>query len=197
MRRLRSLLRDDTGTTLVETTLVFPMVMLLTFGLVEAGHAMWEYHTVEKATNVGARYVVTRGPLVASLSDGSHDCFVTNPSTVAIGTSCGDASIPAGSPITCAPLTNGCDSTVRAAMLSQMQQIAPFITDANVRVVLRQSKMGFIGRGKAIPTVTVQTTGLTYSWILLGALTGGPGTITMPSFATTLTAEDLQEGPGS
>jgi hypothetical protein len=168
------------------------MVMLLTFGLVEGGHAFWEYHTAEKATAVGARYVVTRGPLVPSLSDGNHDCFVANPSGVALGTSCADPGIPAGTPITC-----GCSGPVRTAMLAEMRRIAPFITDANVQVVFRQSKMGFLERGKAIPTVTVQTTGLTYSWIVVGALTGGPGTISMPSFATTLTAEDLKEGPGS
>jgi len=197
MRRIRSLLRDEAGTSLVETTLVFPMVLILTFGLVEGGHAFWEYHTAEKATAIGARYIATRGPLVATLSDGNHDCFVTNPSSIAIGTSCADPGIPAGSAITCAVGSSGCDATVRAAMLTQMQAVAPFITDTNVQVVFRQSKMGFIGRGKAIPTVTVQTTGLTYSWVAMGALTGGAASFTMPSFATTLTAEDLQEGPGS
>lgn len=197
MHRLRVLLRDEMGATLVETAIVFPMVLLLTFGLLEFGYVFWQYHTAEKATAIATRYVATRGPLLAQLTDGSHDCFVANPSAVAPGTPCSDAAIPAASSITCTGAGGGgCDSTVFAAMVTQMQQIAPFITSANVQVNLAQSKMGFIGRGAAIPLITVQTTGLAYSFVTIGGLLG-VGPITMPSFATTLVGEDQKEGPAT
>lgn len=198
MRALLDLLRDQRGATMIETTIVFPMVMLLTFGLVEFGHAFWEYHTAEKATAIGARYIATRGPLVAQLADGGHDCFVANPSAVSAGTACSDAAIPAaGAPITCSSGgSTSCDATVFSAMLTQMQQIAPFIGSANVQVKVAQSKMGFIGRGAAVPLITVQTTGLTYNFATLGGLLG-VGPLTMPSFATTLVGEDEKEGPGT
>jgi Flp pilus assembly protein TadG len=197
MRRLRSLLRDEMGAALIETALVFPMLLLMTFGLLEFGYVFWEYHTAEKATAIATRYAVTRGPLLAQLTDGSHDCFAANPSTVAPGTPCSDAAIPAASPITCTVAgAGGCDSTVLAAMVTQMQQIAPFVTSGNVQVTLAQSKMGFIGRGAAIPLITVQTTGLTYNFVTIGGLLG-VGPITMPSFATTLVGEDQKEGPAT
>jgi hypothetical protein len=199
MRRPRPLLRDETGATMVETAIVFPMVLMLLFGLAEFAHAFWEYHTAEKATVIGARFLATRGPLVPQLADGGHDCFVANPTTVAAGTPCSDAAVPAAAgPITCTSSASAaCSAAVRTAMLTQMQQIAPFITNADVQVDVAQSKMGFIGRGKAVPVITVRTTGLTYSFVAIGRLLGLAGPITMPSFASTLTAEDQQEGPGT
>jgi Flp pilus assembly protein TadG len=196
MRRLRSFLRDERGASLVEMSIVFPIVLVITFGLMEFGIAFWEYHTAEKATAVAARYVATRGPLVQTLSDGSHDCFVSNGST-AIGTSCGDASITAGAPYVCTAAAPGaCNATVLATVITQMQQIAPFILNANVEIDVAQSKMGFVGRGRAIPLITVKTTGLTYNFIALNSLLG-LGPIPMPGFATTLEAEDQHEGPGT
>jgi Flp pilus assembly protein TadG len=196
MRRLLSLIRDEHGATLVETTIVFPMVLILTMGLVDLGVAFWQYHAAEKATAIAARYIATRGPLVATLADGSHDCFVANGS-VTLGTSCADSSVSTASgPYVCTGTTPGsCSSTVLAAVVTQMQQVAPFITSSNVEVDVAQSKMGFIGRGTAIPMVTVKTTGLTYTFILQNLL--GIGPITMPGFASTLSAEDQKEGPGS
>jgi Flp pilus assembly protein TadG len=196
MRRIRSLRRDDGGATLVEATLVFPMVMILTFGLVEFGHALWEYHAVEKATAIGARHAATRGPLVAQLADGAHDCFVANPGSVPAGTACSDPAIPAGAPITCSAGSGPCSSAVRSAMLAEMRRIAPFLTDANVQIEVSPSKMGFIGRGRAIPLITVRTTGLTYDFVAIDDLLG-LGALTMPGFASTLPAEDQQEGPGT
>jgi Flp pilus assembly protein TadG len=199
MRRLCSFLRDTRGATLVETTLVFPMVLILTFGLVEFGVAFWEYHAAEKATNLAARYIATRGPLVATLADGSHDCFVDNGvNGVAIGVSCADPSVSTASgPYICKGNAPGsCSATVLAAAITQMRQVAPFITNANVEVDVAQSKMGYIGRGKAVPLVTVKTTGLTYTFVAMDNLLGF-APLTMPGFATTLEAEDQQEGPGS
>jgi len=76
-----------------------------------------------------------------------------------------------------------------------MQAFAPSIAAANVRVDVAQSKLGFIGRGKAVPLITVRTTGLTYNFITLNSLLG-LGPISMPSFASTFVAEDEKEGPG-
>lgn len=197
MRQLRQLLHDERGATLVETTIVFPLVLILTFGLVEFGNAFWQYHTAEKATAIGARYLATRGPLVAQLTDGSHDCVAANPVGVAPGTSCSDPAIPSAATTTCTSAgSGGCSADVFAAMLSQMQGFAPFITSANVQVDVAQSKLGFIGRGKAAPLITVRTTGLTYTFITLNSLLGF-APITMPGFATTYVAEDQKEGPAT
>lgn len=207
MRHLLRLLRDRRGTTLVETTLVFPLVLILTFGLVEFGHALWEYNSAEKATAAGARYLATLRPHFAD-PDGSdpaptdrllniaNDCFVATSATA--GTPC--AQLPDGDPTswsaTCAGGGGSCNAAIMGQLLREMQSIAPFITAANVTVEARGTRMGFVGRGAAIPLVTVRTTGLTYDFVAIDALLGF-GPIAMPGFATTLVAEDQQEGTGT
>lgn len=201
MRRLRPLLCDERGAALVETTIVFPLLLLLTFGLLEFGDAFWRYHTVEKATAIGARWLATRHGVAgnAALSDELYtavvpDCFVNT--SAAPGTACSQVAGAASWSQTCSGAGGGaCSDTVMSGLLAQMQQYAPFITAANVRVQLRGSTMGFVGRGRAIPLVTVETTGLTYNFVTLNSLLGF-GPIAMPAFATTFVAEDQKEGPG-
>lgn len=198
MARLRSCMHDERGATLVETAIVFPLVLILTFGLVEFGNAMWQYATAEKATAIAARYLATRGPLVPTLADGSHDCFVDNGTNgVPVGVSCADPSVTQGPQYVCKKTggSSDCDQNVLDTVVSQMRGVAPFIPAANVEVDVAQSEMGFIGRGRAVPLITVKTTGLTYNWVVIGALLH-LSPITMPSFASTLTAEDQKEGPG-
>jgi len=201
MRRLLSFLRDEAGATLVEAALVFPLVLILTFGLVELGHAYWEYHAVEKATAVGARWLVaghgvegnstTAGELYTTVVP---DCFVTT--TDPPGTPCSQvAGKSAWGPSCTGAGVAPCDTTTMSGLLAQMRQYAPFLTAANVKVQFSPSEMGFVGRGRAIPFISVQTTGLTYSFIGIDKLLGF-GAITMPSFTSTLVAEDQKQGPG-
>jgi hypothetical protein len=208
MRRLHSFPRDEAGASLVETTLVFPLMLVLMFGLVEFGNVMWQYHATEKATAAGARFVATRagakgtlGPAGTELYTAAvPDCFVNDVSDPA-GTPCsqatdGNGNGPSSVVLTCTGTGSGsCSSTEMSALLTEMQKYAPNLQAANVAVDLRGSTMGFIGRGRAIPLVTVRTTGLTYNWVAAGALLG-LGPLTMPNFASTLPAEDQKEGPG-
>lgn len=65
------------------------------------------------------------------------------------------------------------------------------VTPENVIVRYEYTGLGYVGRpGGAVPTITVSLTGLTYDWIMIGALTGF-SPISLPSFATTVTGEDL------
>jgi Flp pilus assembly protein TadG len=194
LRPIRDLWGDRGGATLVEAAIVFPMLLVLTFGLVEFGNLLWEYNTAEKATAAGARYLATRGPLAPQLTDGSHDCFGATPSTATAGTSCADPSLASGATITCLGAgSSGCTQSVMDGMIASMQQIAPFVATANVQVVLRPSKEGFVGRGAAVPLITVRLTGLTYAFVTLGSLLG-LDPITLPGFDATITGEDQQEG---
>ncbi|CAN7415683.1 pilus assembly protein [Phenylobacterium sp. LjRoot219] len=205
MRRFRSLLRDQSGATLVESALVVPLMLILTFGLVEFGHVFWQYHAAEKATAAGARWLATRHGVLGSGSANGElwtapvpDCFVnsTDPSVAAPGTLCTQYATSTWIE-TCSGAGGGaCDDTVWTGLVTEMQRFAPFITDTNVSVELRGSNIGFVGRGRAVPLITAKTTGLTYNFIALGALVPGVGSITMPSFASTEVAEDQKEGPG-
>lgn len=188
---LRRLRRDGDGGVLVEAALVFPMLLVLTFGLVEFGRVFWRYHSAEKATAVAARFLATRGP-IADLDE----CFVPPPTGTPAGTSCAAvAGAGAWGPETCGEGL-ACDDSLIAAMVGEMQVLAPFIEPDNVEVALSGTEMGFVGRGRAIPLITVRTADLEYEFIALDDLLG-LGTITMPGFDATLVAEDQDEGTGS
>lgn len=202
MTWLRSLLRDDRGATLVEATIVFPIMMILTFGLVEFGHAFWEYHTAERATAAGARWLATRHGVRGAAAASNElwtavvpDCFVNTSDPP--GTLCSQVAGATGWSQTCSGTGGGsCSATQMAGLLTEMQRYAPFITSSNVSVLLKGSNIGFVGRGRAVPLITVRTTGLTYNFVALNGLLGF-APLTMPSFASTVVAEDQKEGPGS
>jgi hypothetical protein len=188
---------------MVETTLVFPLLLVLTFGLVEFGNVMWRYHAAEKATAAGARFLATRAGVLGTLNPTATtelyrtavpDCFTNTSETP--GTPCSQVPGASGWLHTCTGTGGGgCNGGEMTALLTEMQKYAPTITAANVAVDLHGSTMGYVGRGRAVPLITVRTTGLTYNWVTMGALLG-LGPLTMPSFASTLPAEDQKEGPG-
>ncbi|MGE0662164.1 MAG: TadE/TadG family type IV pilus assembly protein [Hyphomonadaceae bacterium] len=185
---MRSFLRfrqNQTGAALVEHTLVFMMLMILTFGLIEFGIVLYQYNAAEKATAVGARFIATRGPVVTGLPDcgpgvnvngmnAGATCPATNWETVC------NASAPSG----------GCQAAVLNALVVEMQRFSPDIEAQNVQVVLRGAGLGFVGRGSPVPMVTVRLTGMQYDFIALDDLLGF-GTLTMPGFDATVVGEDL------
>lgn len=209
MGRLQQILRDERGAALIEATIVMPLVLILTFGLLEFGNAFWQYHTAEKATAAGVRWLATRhgvlGTAAAETTEELYtavvlDCFVST--NAAAGTPCSQVNTgegqdkPTSWTETCSGAGGGdCNADVMAALLTEMRRYAPFLTADNVTVELRGSDLGFVGRGRAVPLITVRTTGLNFDFVTLDALLGF-GPIAMPSFASTLVAEDQKEGPG-
>jgi len=177
---------NESGAVLIEYTLVFTMLMVLTFGLIEFGLAFHQYNAAETATGVGARYVATRGPVVTGISD----CGVTTSATA--GTNCASVSGSSAWTITCnaGSPSGACQATVLNALVTRMQQFAPDIEAQNVQVVLRGSGLGYVGRGSPVPLVTVRLTGMTYDFIAIDDLLGF-GAVTMPSFDATLVGEDF------
>lgn len=177
---------DKSGAVMIEYTLVFVMLMVLTFGLIEFGVAFHQYNAAETATGVGARYVATRGPVVTGIAD----CGVTTSANA--GTPCASVAGSSGWTITCnagAP-SGACQATVLNGLVARMRQFAPEIQAQNVQVVLRGSGLGYVGRGSPVPLVTVRLTGMTYNFIAIDDLLGF-GAVTMPGFDSTLVGEDL------
>ncbi|WP_309089124.1 pilus assembly protein [Phenylobacterium sp.] len=191
MGKLRRLLRDDTAATLVESTLVFPLVLVLTFGLLEFGNALWRWNAAEKATAIAARYIATRGPLLT----GVPDCFV--PTSATAGTSCSEVAGATSWSTSCGAGGGGdCEGDVVAAALARAQAFAPFIEANNFRVDVRGSDLGFVGRGDPVPLITVRLQGLTFDFVVLDAL-AGVTSMPMPGFDATIVGEDQDEGEGS
>jgi hypothetical protein len=187
MRTRDSFIRDRSGATLVEHTLVFAMLMMLTFGLVEFGIVLYQYNAAEMATAAGARYVATRGPIATGIGD----CGAST-SGVTAGTSCNSVNGSSSWSVTCnasAP-SGGCQGTALTALVDEMRRFSPNIEAQNVQVVLRGAGLGFVGRGSPVPMVTVRLTNMTYDFIAIDAFVPLP-TLTMPSFDATIVGEDF------
>lgn len=190
-RDCRTFLKDESGATLVEFTLVFTMFMVLTFGLIEFGLVLHQYNAAEKATAIGSRFVATHGPVFVGLPD----CGVAT--SLPVGTMCANVAGSSSWTQTCnasAPAA-GCQSGVLNALVARMQQFAPEIEAQNVQVVLRGAGLGFVGREAPVPLVTVRLTGMTYDFIAMDDLMGFDP-LTMPGFDATIVGEDMNEGAG-
>jgi Flp pilus assembly protein TadG len=58
MRRKNSARDPNEGATAVETALVFSVLMLLLFGIIEFGYALWQWNTMMLAVEQAGRYVM-------------------------------------------------------------------------------------------------------------------------------------------
>lgn len=193
MRRIRTkFAHNESGATLVEYTLVFAMLMALTFGLIEFGLALHQYNAAEKATAIGSRFIATRGPVFVGLPD----CGVATSQPA--GTMCSNVSGSSNWTRTCnaGSPASGCQAAVLNELVARMQQFAPEIEAQNVQVVLRGAGLGFVGRGAPVPMVTVRLTGMTYNFFALDGLLGLDA-LTMPGFDATLVGEDMNNGAGA
>jgi Flp pilus assembly pilin Flp len=216
------LLRDETGTTIIEFTIVMVLFFLLTFGLVEFGYLLFQWNGASKAAQLGARLAVVSDPVWCELrqKDNSGTWLVTDPGTPGSAwttdynvTCDGSNDSCTGSP------PAGVSTTYSATNMDRLVygrgggtscatigtdgdagicDVFWRVTPENVRVIYRNTFLGFAGRpGGPVPTVTVTLTGLTFQFIALGGLLGLDN-VTMPDFTVTMTGEDLSAlAPGA
>jgi Flp pilus assembly pilin Flp len=193
------LVRNEQGATIVEFSLVFVLLMLLTWGIVEFGYLWWQWNSAEKATQMGVRKAVVTSPVATEIMTASCGPAGTPP-----GTSCGGlagfgtavCTGSAGGGGTCTggytfnTTTNAAGQTPFDAILIMMQGVFPLIQRENVSVTYTYIQLGFVGRPEPVPAVTVQLTGMSFSFFALQGLLGR-GPIGLPSFEATLTGEAL------
>ena len=195
IRRLRldRLLSDRAGASGAEFALILPLLLLLLFGIIDAGRFLWEVNKAEKATQVGARVAVVTKPLPPGLATASY---------VGVGGLTQGDLIPASALglITCnntactcttspCPTLGTFDGTAFNTIFTRMRNMKRDITASNVRITYRGSGLGYAGdpNGMEIsPLVTVELTGVQFQPITSFLL----ASFTLPAFRTTLTAED-------
>jgi hypothetical protein len=197
---LRALWANRQGASAAEFALVLPLLLLLMFGIIDAGRYMYAVNMAEKATQAGARVAIVTTPLVSEI-------VTTNYVGKNVGGTIltqGDR-VPAGALglITCTNagctcVTQPCPSDTlthnpsafTAILLPRMQALMPDIAASNVLVEYRGSGLGFAGdpNGADIaPLVTVRLTQVQLP--LLSTLMFA--SLGLPSVSTTLPAEDL------
>lgn len=211
MRRLLQRLHNDqTGTTIIEFSIVMLLFFMLTFGLVEFGYMLWQYNSAAKAAQLGARLAAVSNPVWQDLptitdSGAPGSAWTTNYNVTCSGASasCSGTS-PGGTGYDATAMqclvfgrsqsTPPCDTVCSEAGIGGQNGICDRysrITPANVSITYSHTNLGFSGRpGGPVPTITLRLTGLQFNFIALGGL-AGLQTVTMPDFVVTMTGEDL------
>ena len=201
MSALARLLRCSRAASAAEFALVVPLLLLFIFGIIDVGRFMWEVNQAEKATQVGARMAVVTTPVSQGLIEADFAPTITAgeliPASALGQVKCTSASCACTG--TCPSMSTTVNKDPFDAIVARMAQIKPGITAANVETSYRGSGFGYAGTAatgpgggsvaetmEISPLVTVALSGVQFKPIssLLFA------TINLPSFTTTMTAED-------
>lgn len=193
---LKNLYRDERGMA-AEFALVVPLLLLLLLGTIDVGIYSWTINRAEKSTQIGARWAAVTTPVASDMLSASYENTVVGSDVIlqgdripreALGTlTCTNTA--------CTCTTGPCPGTSHdeiafGIMADRMRMIMPSIQDANVVVNYSGSGLGFAGNPNGpdiAPLITVRLVGMTYNSVLLSPIGGSVG---MPDFAYSITAED-------
>lgn len=197
----RKFILDESGSTAAEFGFVLPLLLILLFGVIDTGRWIWTYNQAEKAAQMGARFAIVADGVAGSSASGTgiYSSYLGGTLTQ------GDV-IPASAfgKITCT--SSGCSCTVTPCpslgtanttafnnVVARMKMFLPSLTAANVTIEYSSSGLGYAGSPilpDLSPLVTVkigQPTALQFKPLTILTLRS----MNMPSFTTTLSAEDL------
>lgn len=170
------LFRNRRGAVAVEFALLFPVVILLTFGIIELSLVAYDYHRLGEATRRGAREVII-SPTIPSIS-GYAGATIT----------CGASG---GGSVTCSGAAVD-DDTAMTTMLTSMRQIQPDITIQNIQIIYEDSGLSPPGSPDIVVLlITVRLINMTYDFFLLNTIAGLTASIPYPDFATTILSPKL------
>lgn len=173
LRRFRD---NEDGAFILEFAIAFPILLTLTFGLLEFSLVVFDYQRAAEATRRGIRLTIIRAPIpnTAQLLEGSViQCTST------------------GGAVSC---LNGSPSATAnerfQALLAEMQLIYPTLVEENVVITYEGSNVGAAGSaGGILPLVTLQLVNLRHD-MMTGGMVGIPY-IDFPDFKTSVL------GPGN
>ena len=196
MKTARRLLNSSSGATAAEFALVLPLLLLMIFGIIDAGRYMWEFNRAEKATQMGVRYAAVTDPVLGSgfsdysfsINDGIAQGSAV-PTTNFDSATCIQGSCSCVGGTICGSVAY--DATAFQDIVNRMSAMYPQIAPANVQVAYKNVGLGFAGdpNGPDVaPLITVRLTGLVFHPITCLMFACAIG---MPDFRAALTAEDL------
>jgi len=173
---IRRFLADEDGAFIIEFGITFPVLILLSFGLLEFSLVVFDYQRAAEATRAGVRHTIINDPIAntATILDGETITCTSSEGTVACA---------GGSPDDDA-------NTLFQALLEEMQGIYPTLDASNLVVTYEGTNVGEEDEfGGLFPLVTLQLSGVKHDMIV-GHLIGIE-TIEFPAFTTTVL------GPGN
>jgi Flp pilus assembly protein TadG len=216
-----SIWRDLNGASLVEFTVVMPVLFVLTLGTVDLGYLLYDYGLANKAAYVGAHRAILSNPAAIDVRAVSWDTTKTGNNCSSASGTTGDCSTYAASTMctatsnsagTCTGTTYTFSSANFNAIVGAMQKLYGCtagsstcqLQPTNVSITYAISgTLGFVGQPNGLPmNVTVAVRCMYHPFYFIGALLSfvytaqsgcnGPATgWAIPAYSTTLTSEDL------
>lgn len=175
--------------------MVLPLLLVLIFGVIDAGRFMWEYNRAEKATQMGARMAAVTDMAVSGLADRSFSISDGIPQGDPVPTAnfgqitCTSAACGSCSGSVCGSLSF--NSAGFNAVADKMIAIDPAITRDKVQISYRNVGLGFAGdpdNSDVSPLITVSLLPIPFRPITLMIF---KVSFSMPSFTASVTGEDL------
>jgi Flp pilus assembly protein TadG len=211
---MRRFLCDEDGGSLVEATVLIPIIFVFLLGSVDFLYAFSQWTAATKATQLGARLAAVSDPVANGLTGTTNMAVSAVSGSVLLGDPMPDFQITCDGGTAACTCTRGTCSGMgnysAAAMntivfgrsssgcgdassyyTTGMCDIFTRITAANVRIVYDQTGLGFAGRDSGpVPTISVSLQNLTFQFFFLNGLRGFAN-LAMPAFTTTVTGEAL------
>jgi Flp pilus assembly protein TadG len=196
--------RDENGSVMVEMTISIVLLLILTLGFVDFGHAYYQWNAAAKAVQVGARLASISDPVATSLTGaGPTDTpgapvepgdFAAFECTSAGGGTCGGFNANNFSRIfrgdTAITNDDACPD-IQGTQRPGMCHFFPGLLRTNVKVTYSASGLGYQTRPEGpVPTITVSLQNVNFRFFFLDGLMGFTN-ITMPSMLSTVTGEDM------
>lgn len=187
---LRALFADKRAASAAEFAMVLPLLIILLFGIIDAGRYMWSVNRAEKAAQMGVRMAVVTDYVASSIGDDYvGQCSTPLGQGDPIPADCYDqiTCSRTGSTATCTEGT--ANTTAFNRVLARMQLMMPEIAANNVQIIYSPSGLGYAGDPNGpdlAPLVTVRLSGLSFNPIVTLAF----ATVGIPEVRSSLTFED-------
>lgn len=157
--KAQNFFRNTKGATAVEFAFVMPMLLVISFAIIEFIIVFMEYHKANEATRIIARNLSRSAPLVS------------------------EATLVAANTYTCTTATCAGIGT----MIADAQQLLPNLTATDVEISYEVKDLGNIGYSVGFkPLIIVKLTSLNHNFIILGAFPGVPTSIVLNPAETSI-----------
>lgn len=178
---------DESGISLLEGLLVFPLILLTFSAFVEFTYAMHQWNQTVKAAQLGARFAsvsdpITKDPISHTTGSFALDYAVNKPgeATPEVITS---ATCDGANPV-------DCNDAELARLVDRMKAFNNRIKLANVQVTYQRSGLGYVGRPNGpVVTITVELRNVSLLMPIMNGLLGAD--FDVPPSKAAITSEDL------
>ena len=195
---LRRFHNDESGAAMVEMSLVLVLLLVLTLGFVDFGHAFYQWNAAGKAVQAGARMASVSNPVATGLATAGPSDVPGAPMVAGafgpfVCTSGGGGSCTGYNATNFDRIFAGDDFACVMPPVGRpgMCDFFPRLQAANVVVTYSATGLGYQTRdGGPVPTITVSLQNMTFQFFFLGGLLGF-NNINMPTMLSTVTGEDM------